>query len=52
MYSVKSDGTLTINRGDCFSIPLFINVGTDSEPIRFDFSVFPNAEIYLGVYYP
>ena len=50
MYRIKDDGTLIISKGDSFSVPLFINVGTKEAPIRLDLSVLPSASIYLGVY--
>ena len=54
MAFVDNLGKITINRGDCFQIPLFINMGTEDEPIRLDFKEFSNLgiEIYLGVYPP
>ena len=45
---------IKLNRGDCVQIPLFINIGTDEEPVRLDFNRFKDLdiEVYLGVYPP
>ena len=45
---------IKLNRGDCAQIPLFINIGTDEEPVRLDFNKFKDLdiEVYLGVYAP
>ena len=36
MFSLSRNGILTFNKGDSFSIPLFINKGTDICPIRYE----------------
>lgn len=50
MAFIDNLGVITLNRGDCFKAPLFINVGTKEEPIRLDALKFPEIEIYFGVY--
>lgn len=50
MAFIDNLGVITLNRGDCFKTPLFINIGTEEEPIRLDILKFPDAEIYFGVY--
>ena len=50
MCKIDQNGVITIRRGECFQIPLFINVGTKEEPNRLDIRELPSAEIYLGIY--
>ena len=50
MAFIDNLGVITLNRGDCFKTPLFINIGTEEEPIRLDILKFSDAEIYFGVY--
>ena len=52
MASISNLGTITVARGDCFRAPLFINIGTEKEPIRLDVRKLPELEIYFGVYMP
>lgn len=52
MASINNSGVITLNRGDCFKTPLFINIGTEEEPIRLDMNKAPEVEIYFGVYAP
>ena len=52
MALIDNSGSITISRGDCFKIPLFINIGTEEEPIRLDFKKFSDMEVYFGVYLP
>lgn len=52
MASINNLGGITLTRGDCFKAPLFINIGTESEPIRLNVNIFPELEVYLGVYLP
>ena len=52
MAFINDQQEITIYRGDCFSVPIFVNMGTDKEPIRLDFNQFQdlNIELYFGVY--
>lgn len=52
MASISNLGSITLARGDCFKAPLFINIGSDIEPIRLDIRSLPELEIYFGVYMP
>lgn len=52
MFSIKNNGEIYLNRGDCFKAPLFINMGTDEEPVRVDLIKFPYLEVYMGIMYP
>lgn len=52
MAFINNLGVISLNRGDCLKTPLFINIGTEEEPIRLDFKKFPDVEIYFGVYLP
>ncbi len=50
MLTISNNGIITVNRGDDFSIPLFINQGTELKPIRY---VLTEAdEVYLGISSP
>lgn len=50
MAFIDNFGVITLSRGDCFKTPLFINIGTEEEPVRLDMRKFPEVEIYFGVY--
>lgn len=54
MAIISNLGEITLYRGDCFQVPLFINIGSEDEPVRFDFNQLKdlNMEVYLGVYLP
>lgn len=52
MIRIADNGYVTINRGDTFSIPLFINIGTEMNPIRFYIKDHPGTKVYLGVMEP
>lgn len=52
MAFIDNLGAITLNRGDCFRAPLFINIGTEEEPIRLDMNKFPGIEVYFGAYSP
>lgn len=50
MFNRSPLGIITMNRGDSFSFPLFINCGTDITPVRY---VLKSDEIlYFGVKEP
>lgn len=48
MLSIARNGIITVNRGDDFSIPLFINQGTEMRPIRFELK--EDDKVYLGIF--
>lgn len=50
MPSISNLGIITVTQGDCFQAPLFLNIGSDNEPIRLDLIKFPDLEVYFGVY--
>ena len=50
--NISNNGFITINRGDSFSAPLFINCGTQLMPIRYSLKDHPRTEVYLGVMEP
>lgn len=50
MIEVDKNNILSITRGDTFQIPLFINKGTDMDPLRYVLK--DNDEIYLAVMQP
>lgn len=36
MFDLSLNGNIKLTRGDSFSVPLFINMGTDIKPIRYN----------------
>ena len=52
MVRIADNGYITMNRGDTFTLPLFINCGTELEPIRFYIKDHPGTKVYLGVMEP
>ena len=47
MFNLTNNGIITITRGDYFSIPLFINAGSEMKPMRYKLSDLD--EVYFGV---
>lgn len=47
MLTISNNGIITVNRGDDFSVPLFINRGTELAPVRYVLK--DDDEIYLGI---
>lgn len=52
MFYLYRNGFISINRGDTFEVPLFINNGTCFDPVRFYLNQHPNASVYMGVMEP
>ena len=52
MVEISSNGVITMNRGDLFSLPLFINQGNQMYPIRFSMLGYPESVVYLSVTRP
>lgn len=52
MVDISNNGFITVSRGDTFSIPLFINNGSQTDMIRYYIKKYPKANIYLGVMEP
>ena len=52
MLRISNDGIITLSRGDNCSMPLFINRGTDLEPIRYDLRQHPETVIYFSLMQP
>lgn len=50
MSSISNTNIITMNRGDSFSFPFTINLGTSAEPIIYNLS--EDSKLYLGVMYP
>lgn len=48
----RTNGIISLVRGDSATFPLFINTGTPLEPVRFDLRYNPGSELYLGVCQP
>lgn len=58
MFTIANNGIITVTKGDAFEVPLFINAGTELNPIRYelnnkDYVVLsvakPNQEFESGV---
>lgn len=52
MLTVSRDGIIQLSRGDSCDLPLFINAGTATEPIRFDMREHENTVVYVSVMEP
>ena len=50
MFNISNNGIITVSRGDNFTVQLFINQGTELNPIRF--TIGENCEVYLGIMEP
>ena len=50
MFTISKDGIITMSRGDHFSVPLFINAGTEISPVRYPLQ--DNDIVYLGICEP
>lgn len=51
MFIIDKNGIITVNRGDSFEIPLFINQGTDLSPMRWSMKD-NDSEVFLGIVEP
>lgn len=49
MYIMQPDGTFLIPRGESLTLPLFINAGTRTAPVRFLVKESPGCAVYLGI---
>lgn len=47
MFTVNSNMAIKMNRGDDVQFPLFVNNGTRSNPIRYEFETDDGCEIYF-----
>lgn len=52
MVTISNNGFISLTRGDSFSVPLFINMGTGMVPVRYSLLEHPETEVYLGVMEP
>ena len=52
MVRVADNGYITMNRGDTWTLPLFINQGTELEPVRFYIKDHPGTKVFLGAMEP
>lgn len=52
MFNISRDGIIKLSRGDSCKMPLFINKGTELQPIRFDLREHDNTIIYLSIMQP
>lgn len=50
MFDVSQNNKIYVTRGDTFSVPLFINRGTELKPLRYTLK--ENDELYLAIMEP
>lgn len=50
MFDISNEGIISISRGDSFETPLFINQGTEIEPIRYELT--EDDTLYFAVMEP
>ncbi len=50
MFTLAFNGIITVNRGDSFSFPLYINCGTNLEPILYNID--SSVVVYFAVMEP
>lgn len=50
MFDISSNGIISINRGDSFSLDVFINLGTCIEPIKYQLQ--PGDKVYFALMEP
>ena len=50
MFNIAYNGIITVNRGDSFTLPFFINIGTNMDPVRYQLK--DNDILYVGVMEP
>jgi hypothetical protein len=50
MFTLGFNGIITVNRGDSFSFPLYINCGTNLEPILYNID--SSVVVYFAVMEP
>lgn len=50
MFNISKNGIITLNRGDTVRLPLFINAGTEMNPVRYELQ--DTDKVYLGVMEP
>lgn len=49
MYQISTNNIISLNRGDSFIVPLFINLGSKCKLIRYNLNTHKQFELYLGV---
>lgn len=49
MYQISNNNIVSLERGDSFIVPLFINQGSKFKPIRYNMNNHKPFELYLGV---
>ena len=49
MINISHNGTVMVKRGDTFNVPLFINIGTEEEPMRLDFTNKPWLKVHFNI---
>lgn len=49
MSMIRDNGVIIMSRGDTFSAPLFVNIGTDDAPVRVDFNKFHDMDVVFQI---
>ena len=50
MFNISNNGIITINRGDTFTLNVFVNLGTSLEPIQYYLQ--PEDKLYFALMEP
>lgn len=50
MVDLSKDGIITLSRGDTVQFPIFLNTGSDLEPVRYDLLEYD--ELYMAIMEP
>ena len=50
MFNISFNGIITVNRGDSFQLPLYINLGTELEPVTCELT--GTDVVYFGLMEP
>lgn len=52
MFNISKDGIIRLSRGDSCKMPLFINAGTELNPLRYNLHEHEATVIYLSIMQP
>lgn len=50
MFNIAHNGIITVNRGDSFTFPIFLNSGTNIQPVKYDLD--DSCYVYFAVMEP
>lgn len=52
MLNISKEGIVQLSRGDSCEMPLFINAGSATVPVRYELSKHPQTTVYVSVMEP